>query len=97
MKPIFTKVVAVAETTEQTAAATKIVLDNIQYLDKIEFIKHSGYIMVSITIKNEIFKIKSQNKEWKVILKYLDQHNWMDYLFENSIQFCNPEKYDTAK
>ena len=93
MKPIFTKCVAVAETTEQTAAVTKLVLDNIQYVDKIEFIKHSGYIMVSITIKNEIFKIKSQNKEWRVILKYLDQHNWLDYLFENSIQFCNPEKY----
>lgn len=93
MKPIFSKIIAVAETTEQTAAATKIVLDNIQYLDKIEFIKHSRYIMVSITIKNEIFKIKSQNKEWRVILKYLDQHNWLDYLFENSIQFCNPRKY----
>ena len=93
MKPIFTKTIAVATTEAQAKKATKIVLDNIQYLNKIEFIKHSGYIMVSITIKNEIFKIKSQNKEWRVILKYLDQHNWLDYLFENSIQFCNPEKY----
>lgn len=94
MKPIFTKVVAVAETTEQTAAAAKIVLDNIQYLDKVEFIKNDGYIMVSITIKNEIFKIKSQNKEWRVILKYVDQHNWLDYVFERSIAFYNPEKYE---
>ena len=93
MKPIFTKIIAIAETTEQTAAATKIVLDNIQYLDKIEFIKHSRYIMVSITIKNKIYKIKSYKKEWREIIKYLDQHNWLDYLFENSIQFCNPEKY----
>ena len=93
MKPIFTKIIAIAETTEQTAAATKIVLDNIQYLDKIEFIKHSGYIMVSITIKNKIYKIKSYKKEWREIIKYLDQHNWLDYVFENSIQFCNPEKY----
>ena len=85
MKPIFTKIIAIAETTE-------IVLDNIQYLDKIEFIKHSGYIMVSITIKNEIYKIKSQNKEWRKILFYLDQHNWIDYIFQDSIQFCNPRK-----
>lgn len=97
MKPIFIKCVAVAETIEQTAAATKIVLDNIQYLDKIEFIKHSGYIMVSIRIKNKIYKIKSYKKEWRVILKYVDQHNWIDYIFENSIAFYNPEKYDTAK
>ena len=93
MKPIFTKVVAVAETTEQTAAATKIVLDNIQYLDKIEFIKDNGCIIVSIRIKNKIYKIKSYKKEWREIIKYLDQHNWLDYLFENSIQFCNPKKY----
>ena len=93
MKPIFSKIIAIAETTEQTAAATKIVLDNIQYLDKIEFIKDNGCVIVSVRIKNKIYKIKSQNKEWRVILKYLDQHNWLDYLFENSIQFCNPRKY----
>ena len=94
MKPIFTRIVATATTEKQTAAATKLVLDNIQYLDKIEFIKHSGYIMVSITIKNKIFKIKSQNKEWRKILFYLDQHNWIDYIFQDSIQFCNPERYE---
>lgn len=93
MKHIFTKLIAVAETTEQTVAATKLVLDNIHYVDKIEFIKHSGYIMVSITIKNKIYKIKSYKKEWRVILKYVDQHNWIDYIFQDSIQFCNPEKY----
>ena len=65
MKPIFTKIIATAETTEQTAAATKIVLDNIQYLDKIEFIKHSGYIMVSITIKNKIY-----NRKRKVFIAF---------------------------
>ena len=93
MKPIFTKTIAIATTEAQAKKATKIVLDNIQYLDKIEFIKHSGYIMVSITIKNKIYKIKSYKKEWREIIKYLDHHNWLDYLFENSIQFCNPEKY----
>lgn len=94
MKPIFTKIVATATTEKQTAATIKLVLDNIQYLDKIEFIKDDGYIMVSITIKNKIFKIKSQNKEWRKILFYLDQHNWIDYIFQDSIQFCNPEKYE---
>lgn len=94
MKPVFTKVVAVATTEKQTAAATKIVLNNIQYLDKIEFIKDNGCIIVSVRIKNKIYKIESHKKEWRNILKYVDQHNWIDYVFERSIVFYNPEKYE---
>ena len=93
MKPIFTKTVATATTEKQTAATIKLVLDNIQYVDKIEFIKANGYMIISVRVKNKVYKVYSYKKEWRVILKYLDQHNWMDYIFKNSIQFCNPEKY----
>lgn len=68
-------------------------MDNIHYLDKIEFIKDNGCIIVSIRIKNKIYKIKSYKKEWRNILKYVDQYSWIEYIFENSIEFYNPEKY----
>lgn len=91
--PIFTKTIATATTEKQTAATIKLVLDNIQYLDKIKFIKHSGYIIISVRIKNKVYKIHSYKKEWGKVIKYLYRHNWLDYVFKDSIEFCNPRKY----
>ena len=92
MIPIF-RAVATATTEAQAKKATKIVLDNIQYLDKIKFIRSNGYMIISVRVKNKVYKVYSYKKEWREIMKYLDQHNWLDYVFENSIEFCNPRKY----
>lgn len=95
MKPLFTKVIAVATTEVQARETIKNVMDNIHYLDKIAFIRDNGFIMISIRIKNKIYKIESHKREWRNILKYLHQHNWIEYIYESSIAFYNPEKYDT--
>lgn len=94
MKPIFTRIIATAETTEQAAAAIKIVMDNIRYIDRVEFIKDNGFIMVYVRIKSNTYKIKSYKKEWRKIIKYVNDHNWLYYDYINSFAFCNPEKYE---